>query len=159
MWLRLCPSLVIAGEVYFVHFGKRKLMMFDFHGGDGVWMSCWMGGRKGRSRLVNVWLALWRNSFLKMSIWPICKQNDYGTTQFTINTFRLSEFKEYREKKTNVPEYLLWYRSDWKLSPTLFSLQTTCVNRSRIWCDKELWAINLRALALSARKFIQCTKK
>ena len=43
---------MIAGEVFFVHFGKKKLMMFDIHGGDGVWMSCWMGGREGRSRLV-----------------------------------------------------------------------------------------------------------
>ena len=34
-----------------------------FHGGNGVWMSCWMGGREGRSRLVNVWLALWWKSF------------------------------------------------------------------------------------------------
>jgi len=45
MWSRLCSSLVIAGEVFFFHFGKRNLM-FDFHGGEVV--LGWMRGRGGQ---------------------------------------------------------------------------------------------------------------
>ena len=48
--IEVVPFVGDCQRCTFVHSRKSKLMMFDFHLGEGVWMSCWMGGRKARSR-------------------------------------------------------------------------------------------------------------
>ena len=45
--------------------------MFDFHEGDRVWMSCWMGGREGRYVCI-----LLRLNFLASSLIPRMKENN-----------------------------------------------------------------------------------
>ena len=59
--IKVVPFVGDCRKGIFCPFWEEEI---NFHGGDGVWMSCWMGGRERRSRLVNVWLTLrWKSCF------------------------------------------------------------------------------------------------